>query len=256
MSIQSSVPAGTAADQQADLEHGMPETTLCWRLVCIPGWMWRKVAVNEPVSSKLQLAGVCISLRHYGHAPQPTAAMSDLPANKRTEAGVQPPAGNGTGNSLQQPNEPSAPNITQQNLPKVSSTSASLHQTSSEYVTHTLLRQWGAEVSVAILPVGWTKQHEEPHAVPNRVIAPGQPWNLQTRGSARLNSIWESHESSGDDGTPTGSGVKSLFQSNANGHQTSEQQPGSPGLLFSRQNNPLCKPQLCLCAVLLSVLMA
>lgn len=206
--------------------------------------MWRKVAVNEPVSSKLQLAGVCISLRQYEHAPQPTAAASVISASRRTEVGPQP-AGIGTGTSSQQPDELSSANLAQHtDSPKVGHLPASMHQTSAEYVPHTLLRQWGAEVSVTILPVGWTKGSTEPAAVPNTVIAPGQPWNLQTRGFSRLNSIWESHESSGDDGTPTGSGVKSLFQSNANGQQTAGREPGSPGLLFSRQNNPLCKAQL------------
>ena len=245
--FQSNAPDGTAADQQADLERVMPEETLCWRAVCIPGWMWRKVAVNEPVSSKLQLAGVCISLRQYAHAPLPAASLSDTAGSSSTEAEVQP-AGTVTGTSLQQPDERSQeifvrPTVTQTNLlPNISLTPASTHQPSAAFVTHTLLRQWGAEASITILPVGWTKDSEQSAGVPSRVIAPGQPWNLQTRGLARLNSIWESQEGSGDDGTPTSSSVKSLFHSNANGHPTAGHEQGSPGLLFTnRQNNPLCK---------------
>lgn len=244
---QSNAPDGTATDQQADLDERVePVETLCWRAVCIPGWLWRKVAVNEPVSSKLQLAGVCISLRQCMSDSEPTPATSHAPGTRNTEAQKQH-AGMISGAGLHHPDERSHANhvspIAQANLlPGISLMPAAAHRPSAAFVTHTLLRQWGVEASVTILPVGWTKEGEESAAVPSRVIAPGQPWNLQTRGLARLNSIWESHEGDGDDATPKSPSVKSLFHSNANGHQIAGHENGSPGLLFTnRQNNPLCK---------------
>ena len=250
-SFQSSAQNGTVTEQQADLEE-QPAGTLCWRALCIPSWMWHKVAVHDPVSSKLQLAGVCIYLRQYPHAPQPPPATSDVLGSSSREAGVQP-AGTATGTALQQADKPLVANHAQPlaeatPLPTITLSPATTQQPappqqpSAAFVTHTLLRQWGVEASVTILPVGWTKEgEEESAAVPSRVIAPGQPWNLQTRGLARLNTLWESHEGNGGDANPNSPSVKSLFYSNVNGHQTSGQENGSPGLLFTnRQNNPLC----------------
>ena len=129
-------------------------------------------------------------------------------------------------------------------LPGTISMPAAAHQPSAAFVTHTLLRQWGAEATVTILPVGWTKEGEESAALPSRVIAPGQPWNLQTRGLARLNSIWESHEGDGDDATPKSPSVKSLFHSNANGHQIAGHEDGSPGLPSSTARTTPCVSSL------------
>ena len=258
-SFQLNAPDGTATEQQADLEEPVkPAGTLCWRALCIPSWMWHKVAVNEPVSSKLQVAGVCISLRQYSYAPQPPPATSDVLGSSSTETGMQP-VGTATGTGLQQADKPFLANHAQPlaqetQLPAISlllaptnQSAAPPQQPSAAFVTHTLLRQWGVEASVTILPVGWTKEGKESAAVPSRVVAPGQPWNLQTRGLARLNTLWESHEGNGDVATPNSPRVKSLFHSNANGHQTSGHESGSPGLLFTnRQNNPLCTLSLTL----------
>ena len=245
-SCQSNAPDGTTTEQQANSrEQVKPAETLCWRALCIPGWMWHKVAVNEPVSSKLQLAGVCVSLRQYSQAPQPPPPTSDVLGSSSTETRVQP-GGTDIGTGLQQANKRLVPNhaqpLAQETLlPAPTHQPTPTQQPSAAFVTHTLLRQWGVEALVTILPVGWTKEGEESAAVPNRVIAPGQPWNLQTRGPARLNSIWESNEGDSDAATPNSPSVKSLFHSNANGHQTSGHKNGSPGLLFTnRQNNPLC----------------
>ena len=179
-------------------------------------------------------------------ASEPSPATSHAPGIRSTEAEV-PPAGMFSGTELQHPNERSHANqvspIAQANpLSGTISMPAAAHQPSAAFVTHTLLRQWGVEALVTILPVGWTKEGEESAALPSRVIAPGQPWNLQTTGLARLNSIWESHEGDGDDATPKSPSVKSLFHSNANGYQIAGDENGSPGLLFTnRRNNPLCK---------------
>lgn len=245
---QSNAPDGTATDQQADLEERVePVETLCRRAVCIPGWLWRKVAVKEPVSSKLQLAGVCISLRQCMSASEPTPATSHVPGTRNAEADVQP-AVMVSGTDLRHLDERShtnhvSPIAHAHLLPGTRLMPAAAPQPSAAFVTHTLLRQWGVEASVTILPVGWIKEgEEESAAMPSRVIAPGQPYNLQTRGLARLNRIWESHEGDGDDATPKSPSVKSLFHSNANGHQIAGHENGSPGLLFTnRQNNPLCK---------------
>ena len=249
-SFQSNAPYGTATEQQADLEERVkPAETLCWRALCIPGWMWHKVAVNEPVSSKLQLAGVCISLRQYPHAPQPPPATSNAQASRSTEPEVHP-GGIVAGTDLQQAGKGFVPNhaqpFAQETLsPGINSLPAPSQQPSAAFVTHTLLRQWGVEALVTIVPVGWTKEGEESAAVPSRVIAPGQPWKLQTRGLAKLNSIWESHEGDADDVTPNSPSVKPLFHSRADGHQTFGHENGSPGLLFTnRQTNPLCTPFL------------
>lgn len=258
-SLQSNAPDATATEQPADPEERVqPAETFCRRALCIPGWMWHKVAVSEPVSSKLQLAGVCVSLRQYPHALQAPPATSDVLESRSTDAAVQP-AGIVTGTSTvpQQANNPFVPSLVQEVahdtlspgnslLPALTQQPAPRQQPSAAFVTHTLLRQWGVEASVTILPVGWTKEGEESAAVPSRVIAPGQPWNLQTRGLAKLHSIWESHEGDSADATPNSPSVKSLFHSNANGHhQTSGHENGSPGPLFTnRQNNPLCKLSL------------
>lgn len=221
-----------------------PEESLYWRAIRIPRWMWSKVALNEPVSSKLQLAGVCISLREYSPLSGQTSATTGMPASSAA-AGMQPVNTDKTSQPTSQSQVSFEHSETaQKGLPPVATRQASAQQ---PVVTHTLLRQWGAEVSVIILPVGWTKQTEDSASATNSVLAPGQPWNLQTRGAARLNSIFESHEGSGDDGTPTSSSGKSLFHSNPNGHQAADREAGSPGLLFtSRQINPLCTSDMLL----------
>ena len=229
--------SGTAATQ-ADLDRVTPEESLYWRAIRIPRWMWSKVALNEPIGSKLQLSGVCISLREYIPRSDHTSATTGMPANS-TEAGSQPINTKRASQAASQPQvDFKHSDSAHKGIPPIATHRASAQQPA---VTHTLLRQWGAEVSVTILPVGWTKETRDSALAPNTVVAPGQPWNLQTRGTARLNSIFESHEGSGDDGTPTSSSVKSLFHSNANGHQAADHEASSPGLLFTnRQSNPLC----------------
>ena len=231
---------GTPAESQAGLDQDMPDEPLHRRAMCIPSWMWCKVAVTVPVSSKLQLAGVCIYLRDYGHVPQQSSASFGVPASRGIESTSQPvhvslnnqPAGQ-LDSKLQESAQASTATF---ETPQA--------QAQQSVVTHTLVRQWGAEAAVTILPVGWTKGAEDSASASHSVVAPGQPWNLQTRGYAKLNSIWESHEGSGDDATPTTSSVRSLFENNPTAHQPAQpgHEPGSPGLLFTnRQHNPLCK---------------
>lgn len=123
-------------------------------------------------------------------------------------------------------------------------------------VTHTLLRQWGAEVLVTIHPVGWTRPKDTAGSQSGHYhgTASRQSQHLQPQALSRLNSIWESLEGSGDEGSPklampsTDSSVKSLFDghpSRQRAAHTAQDSPGSdpasPGAQFPRrQTNPLC----------------
>ena len=257
----------STAEARADIAQLAAEDSVWWRAVCIPGWMWRKVAVHEPVSSSLQIAGVNVLLKEYGHIPAELPDKLDRvePSSSSTST-VATSSGFDNG-------APSASSSQQQQGPfKLGFAAAGLKpdpppalgrpspvritQTAAQppTVIHILLRQWGAEVSVSILPVGWSKpkQPEQLQPTPEQVSAPGQPSHPHTNphGFARLNSIWESPEASeAGDSSPTQSSVKSLFQ----GHpsiqksaavqkgQAGEQHPESPGAAFThRQSNPLC----------------
>ena len=290
----------STAEMRADLEQLISEQSLCGRALCIPGWIWRKIAVREPVSSKLQVAGVCVSLRDYGHVlpdlqedltaehiSNRNAAQdvrnnmkaSDLQPSRSRQQQGQPPMGPGA-SELPQKRQPAisivpavVPGINPIMAHVITPTTApgfdrpsSPHTTTAEQspVTHTLLRQWGAEVFVTILPVGWTKTKDDEMSGPGpqQVVAPGQPYHLQTRGLAKLNSIWEGPEGSqgsGDEGTPTHSGFKSLFAGHPSVQRSAVVQknvmsgkrepvrhesgsPESPGPGFPhRQSNPLCR---------------
>lgn len=222
----------------------------------VPKWMWGRIVVRMPVSSRLQLAGVNVSLREYQkphtrHRQEAQAPSSNL----GTPAASSPHVVSHPVVSLQpHASHTQQPETQHQShghsRPQPENKPYRVPQTADEPVgqpervasTYTLLRQWGAEVMVTIQPPGWAKEttHDDgPH-----VSAPGQPYQLRTKTLKRLNSIWESQEGSGDEGTPTSSsGVRSLFSSQPNGHPGHAQaQPGSPGLLFTnRQNNPLCE---------------
>ncbi len=220
--------------------------------------MWRKIAVREPVSTMLVLNGVCVSLRDYGNVP------TDLPASSHAgvyssntdtaqSAGLHQTAtdqvqeGNGWQQHCQPKNGVDAASIEQTGPPAMSRPSPVRTQQAAATMTHTLLRQWGAEVYVTIHPAGWTKDKESPESKPGPqpVNIPGQPFQLQTPGFARLNSIWESQEGSGDESTPATSGVKSLFDGHPSVRRSPETEPESPEQRFTnRQSNPLCKAQL------------
>lgn len=221
----------------------------------IPKWMWGRVVVRMPVSSKLQLAGVNVSLQEYAKVHTDNRSNSETQTTD-VEEPVSPNASRQGGVSFnphsihthqdqhQTPGHSSAQS--QSRAPVISNiTVKPVAQPERVAATYTLLRQWGAEVLVTIQPPGWTKtastgdQGAEPH-----VHAPGQPFQLHTKAFNRLNSIWESQEGSADEESPkSGSGVRSLFSNLANGHPGHAQaKPGSPGLLFTnRQTNPLCK---------------
>ena len=285
-------PDDSPADARSDLRQLASEGSVWWRAVCIPGWMWRKVAVHEPVSTSLQIAGVNVLLKDYGHSPtelpehldkvEPSSSSSTTNA---TSSGFEGGAPSQAGFAQQPGFVPQQPGL----LPQQTGFVPQQHdhfrlgfvasglktdqppaldrpspvktmQTSAQppTVTHTLLRQWGAEVSVRVLPVGWSQpkqsEAEQQGSASQEVSAPGQPFHLLShgRGFARLNSIWESPEASeADDSSPTHSSVKSLFHGHPSIQKSAvvqkakaaaEQQPGSPGAAFThRQSNPLCK---------------
>lgn len=258
---------GIPADAQADLRQLIPDQSLWWRATCIPGWMWRKVAVTEPVSTNLQLAGLCINLWDFGPVPSGKPAHSDTSADSSSKDNSQ-------ANDSQQQRATDylqAGRIRQQQHqsitdtdalgsyqadPDVTSRTSHRKQLAAVTVTHTLLRQWGAEVLVTIHPVGWTRPKDiaGSQSGHHHGKASGQPEHLQTQAFSRLNSIWESQEGSADEGSPklavpsTDSSVKSLFDghpSRQRAARTEQDSPGSdpasPGAHFPhRQTNPLC----------------
>ncbi len=258
---------GIPVDAQADLRQLIPDQSLWWRATCIPGWMWRKVAVTEPVSTNLQLAGLCINLWDFGLEP------SDKPAPSVTSADSSSKDNSQVNDSQQQraTDYLQAGRIRQQRHqsvtdtdalgskqadPDVTSRTSHRKQVATVTATHTLLRQWGAEVLVTIHPVGWTRPKDTAGSQSghHHGKASGQPPHLQTQAFSRLNSIWESQEGSGDEGSPkmavpsTDSSVKSLFDghpSRQRAAHTEQDSPGSdpasPGAHFPRrQTNPLC----------------
>ncbi len=255
------------ADAQADLRQLIPDQSLWWRATCIPGWMWRKVAVTEPVSTNLQLAGLCINLWDYSLVPSGKPTHSDTSADSNSKDSSQ--------TNESQPQRATdylqAGRIRQQQHQSITDTDAlgsnqadpngtartsHKNQVAAVTATHTLLRQWGAEVLVTIHPVGWTRPKETAGSQSghHHGKASGQPQHLQTQAFSRLNSIWESQEGSGDEGSPklavpsTDSSVKSLFDghpSRQRAAHTEQDSPGSdpasPGAQFPRrQSNPLC----------------
>ena len=237
--------------------------------------MWRKVAVTEPVSTNLQLAGLCINLWDFGPVPSGKPAHSDTSADSSSKDSSH------TNDSQQQraTDYLQAGRIRQQQRQSITDTDALVSnqadpnmtaQTSHRKhmaavtVTHTLLRQWGAEVLVTIHPVGWTRPKDPAGSQSghHHGRASGQPQHLQTQAFSRLNSIWESQEGSGDEGSPklavpsTDSSVKSLFDghpSRQRAAHTEQDSPGSdqasPGAQFPRrQTNPLCMYLLAIAA--------
>ena len=237
-----------------------PKSAWCSWAMHIPKWMWRRIVVRMPVSSKVQLAGVNVSLQEYARAHrnrQITSGTSDarLPVspNAARQAGVSfQPDSIHTHQGQHQTHGHSNPQAQSKTPVTETATVKPVEQPERIVATYTLLRQWGAEVMVTIQPPGWTKaastdhQGAEPH-----VHAPGQPFQLRTKALNRLHSIWESQEGSADEESPgSASGVQSLFSSQTNGHPGHAQAtPGSPGLLFTiRQTNPLCKHMLALSA--------
>lgn len=253
---------GGDGDYAPDLDPPGSDPSLCYRAMCIPKWIWRKIAVHMPVSSRLLLAGVCVSLREYQQPTAQGSTSSPESAHAQHAAAAAGPAG--TSGVLFQPppvltTERPTASTSKPVQQQTASTGSHQRQEAAEFssarpaptlpgivATHTLLRQWGAEVTVTILPPGWETRAspDAQHTADVQLSAPGQPVHLHTRALNRLNSIWESQEGSGDDGTPTSSsGVRSLFNGQSNGHPGHGQaEPGSPGLLFTnRQTNPLCE---------------
>lgn len=247
-----------SAGAAADCESAVPGSSWCSWAMHIPRWMWRRVVVRMPVSSKLQLAGVTISLREYEKpytertsAAETQTSDQEMPAPKLSHALKQSsvsfqPHPIHTHQPQHQHQTHGHSNPQPDRKPLVTPVTRVKPVVKSDRVTatHTLLRQWGAEVMVIIQPPGWIKASAADPRPDPHVHAPGQPYQLQTKALNRLNSIWESQGSSSDDGTPTSSsGVRSLFPSQPNGHPGHAQaKPGSPGLLFTnRQTNPLCK---------------
>ena len=256
----------TSADAKADLRQLIPEHSLCWRAICIPGWMWRKVAVTEPVSTTVQLAGVCITLQDYGNADK--AGSTDNTAGSAiTDDGL------GTDRHLKASDYLQAGRLRQQQH-KASTGQHALRSQQADLpqagrhvhvrtgpaaakVTYTLVQQWGVEVYATILPVGWTKPKDSDRSQPRRqyTTAQGQPHHLESRAFSRLNSIWESHEGSEDEESPklavpsTESTVQSLFAGHPSVQRSFSSKPDSPGSgpaspashFPNRQRNPLCK---------------
>ena len=188
------------------------------RVLFIPTSVWDKVNLQRPVGTSLQVRGVTFLLQtqnRESHAASDTVEAAAAVA----AASVQQPARASRGRRRLEPAQ-----------------------------QHVVLRQWGLEVEVRLLPPGWPEDQSLPGLAPAGSPAASVGLRTPQRSFVGLDSIRERQEGGDPEDTPPssvwgrhgrGSMPNGLHASHSGGDLRGAT-PATPPFP-SKQSNPLCE---------------
>ena len=195
-------------------------------MLFIPASVWEKVNLQRPVGTSLQVRGVtCLLQTQHGesHAASDTVEAAAAAAAASVPSMALPP-------ELQQ-------------LARASHG----RQRLAPAQQHVVLRQWGLEVDVRLLPPGWPEEQSQP-GLPAGSPAASVGLHTPQRSFVGLDSIRERQEGGDPEDTPPSSvrgrhGRGSIPNGLHASHSSGDLRGATPGTppFSSKQSNPLCE---------------
>ena len=197
------------------------------RALFIPASVWDKVNLQRPVGTSLQVRGVtCLLQTQHGesHAASDTVEAAAAVAAASVPSMALPP-------ELQQ-------------LARGSHGRRRLAPAQQ----HVVLRQWGLEVDVRLLPPGWPEEQSQPGLPPAGSPAGSVGLRTPQRSFVGLDSIRERQEGGDPEDTPPSSfrarhGRGSIPNGLHASHSSGDLRGATPATppFPSKQSNPLCE---------------